>query len=127
MKFLTVTLLVIALLVAGIATQDSLRPRAASRRAAVIRVGDSKSRVLSTLGPPTRTRPVPWKYSHLGFPQPVLWCYGRNYDWHRPFSRRAPYIVHCVEDEWSFSPEADDVLVEFDGAGKVASVRLPAI
>ena len=112
--------------VAGLATRNSLRPRSARRAVSGVQVGSSKSQVLAALGPPCRTRPVvPLKYSHLGFPQPVLWCYGRKYDWHRPFSRHFPYVVRVIEDDWAFCPEREDVVVEFDPGGKVVSVRVP--
>ena len=126
MKILAFLLLTVAVLVAGYATSDLLRPRLASRAASGVHIGDTRSQVLAALGQPARTRPVvPIRYTHLGFPQPVLWCYGRKYDWHHPLSRQFPYIVRLVEDDWSFYPELDDVVVEFDGGGKVASIRIP--
>src|SRR5260370_444396 len=83
------------MLVLGVyATRDSLRPRLARQAVSGVHIRDARSQVIAARGRPARTRPVvPIKYLHLGSPQPVLWCYGRKYDWHHPFSRRFPYII----------------------------------
>ena len=95
------------------------------RRATSIHSGDTKSQVVAALGPATAIVPAPTATPNvsLGFPQPVSWCYGKKFDWHLSFSRRFPFIVEVVDRSWSFHPWARDIVVQFDGAGRVVSVQ----
>jgi hypothetical protein len=119
-------LLVTILLLGAYATQDLLRPLLARRASSAVHIGDSKSQVEAALGEPTRTRPAASSSPNfsLGFPQPVLWCYGHKLEYHHPPSRQFPYVVGMVSD-WSFYPEPDDVVIEFNGRGRVVSMHLP--
>lgn len=125
-KTLGSILLVTMLLLGAYATQDLLRPLLARRASSAVHIGDSKSQVEAALGRPTRTRPAASASpnSSLWFPHPVLWCYGREFGWHYPPSRQFPYFVGMVSD-WSFYPEPDDVVIAFNGRGRVASIHLP--
>ena len=119
-------LLVTILLLGAYATQDLLRPLLARRASSAVHIGDSKNQVEAALGRPTRTKPAASASpnSSLWFPQPVLWCYGRKIEWHYPPSREFPYAVGMVSD-WSFYPEPDDVVIEFNACGRVASIHPP--
>jgi len=125
-KTLGSILLVTMFLLGAYLTHDLLRPLLARRASSAVHIGDSKSQVEAALGRPTRTRPAASASANfsLGFPQPVLWCYGHKLKYHHPPSRQFPYVVGMVSD-WSFYPEPDDVVIEFNGRGRVASIHLP--
>jgi len=103
---------------------DALRSLSVRDKTTLIRIGDTKSQVLTALGQPTVAVPVTVNMS-LGFPQPVVWCYGRKFRWHFAFSRQFPYFVNVEDRSWSFYPWPRDTVVEFDRAGKVLRVQAP--
>jgi hypothetical protein len=101
-------------------------------RAQSIKVGDSKQQVERLLGHPANVfQPQPalqaqaatnW-FAALLSVKAETWAYGSRFEVRHAFSSGFPYF-------WPirlrlFTPDTDDVAVEFDGSGRVSRVTIP--
>ena len=104
-----VMLLVVALLLTFLA-YDAARSTNAFRRARLIKIGDTREQVRETMGRPS-------DITHGIFGGSEAWAYGGWVNWNRLWLRPVRFRL--------FSPEKDEVAIEFDGDGKVREVVIP--
>jgi hypothetical protein len=105
---------------------DGLHSRSVARRLPFIRAGDSKEKVMVTLGRATKVFEAPAK-APVGFywgPLVETWAYGNRFDWPHCFYSTFPYF--CPLKLRIFGPASDDFTVEFDSKGKVTNIYTPA-
>ena len=101
---------------------DAFRARSFATRVQRIKVGDSREKVVATLGRATEAFTPPQKIPsglYLGV-RVETWAYGKRFDWQHCFYSKFPYF-------WPlkvrlFGPDSDDVEVEFDSTGRVSRV-----
>jgi hypothetical protein len=104
---------------------DTFRSKSFVRRVKSIKVGDSNEQVVAALGRATEVFLPPKKVPsgwYLGV-RVETWAYGRRFDWQHCFYSEFPYFFPFKVR--LFGPEADDIEVEFDSAGRVSRVRTP--
>lgn len=102
----TAALLLVALLV--FLTVDAWRSNSAFKKAQAVRIGDSKQQVRRVLGRPTEIG------SSGIFDPSESWSYGGYFDWQRVTLRFR-----------LFGPDANEVAVRFDNAGRVNRIQIP--
>lgn len=124
-RFAIIIVVLVTLAVAALTVLDTLRSRSFVRRVQSIRIGDSKERVLATLGRATTVFTPPQQIPrglYLGV-HVETWAYGKRFDWQHCFHSEFPFF-------WPlkfrlFGPDGDDVEVEFDSTGRVTRVSTP--
>ena len=90
---------------------DAFRVESARKRVAAVKIGDTKQQVRRVLGPPTESTVAGL------FDSSETWVYGGRIDWHRLTSQPIRFRL--------FGPDADEVAVRFDNAGKVTRIIIP--
>jgi hypothetical protein len=127
MKPASILAVLVVLTIAGWIAFDAFRPRAFAARAQKVRIGDSKEKVLAAMGRATTEFPA-----QKGSPGAIIlgvhaetWAYGSTCNWQDCLHPHFPYF-------WPFrirlfSPEDDDVAIEFDLSGKVSAISAPKL
>src|SRR5438477_9019557 len=117
MKRLCIIIFLILLLPILLIWTDKFGSHLAVKRARTLRIGDSKKRVEQILGHPVSTfSPLP--QARTNFVAALLsvrsetWAYGSRLELHHAFAKEFPYF--CPVRLRLFSPDADDVAIEFD-------------
>jgi len=125
MKRFAIIIALVTLAVVALTVLDAFRSHSFASRVQSIKVGDSKERVLATVGRATTVFTPPQKIPsglYLGV-RVETWAYGKRFEWQHSLHSEFPYF-------WPlkfrlFGPDADDVEVEFDSTGRVSRVSTP--
>lgn len=99
----------LGILLMAFLTTDAIRARSAPRRAMAVKIGDSRAQVRSKLGRPSAI-------THGIFNSSETWAYGGYLNWQHLES----FIRFRL-----FSPDADEVAIQFDDDGKVSRIIIP--
>jgi len=107
--------------IAGVVGLDIFYASSLRSRAQSIKVGDSKQHVEQVLGRATAMF-VPNPQALFSVDRET-WAYGKRLQFHEAFDSKFPYFYPLRFR--LFSPDDDDVAIEFDRAGNVSAVSIP--
>ena len=125
MKMLAIIVLTVTAVILALTAVDGLLSRSFVARVQRIKVGDSRERVVATLGRAAKVFTPPQKIPtglYLGV-QVETWAYGELFDRHHCFYSRFPYFWPF--EVRLFGPDGDDVRIEFDSNGRVSRISMP--
>jgi hypothetical protein len=127
-KKLTIIVLVVAAIALLVTAIDAVSTRMFMAKAKRISVGDTKMTVERSLGHPVAlfTRPPEASTNFVAALLSVraeTWAYGRKLNLRHPFLSKFPYFYPFRFR--MFSPDSDDVAIEFDASGKVSKISIP--
>jgi outer membrane protein assembly factor BamE (lipoprotein component of BamABCDE complex) len=119
MKYFCAILMLAIAAVLVFSSIDGSRQHTARMRVSRLKIGDTKAQVQKLMGNPR------FVYAPGGSNPAEHWIYGSVLDWQQPCSRHFPWIAPLKVR--TSGPVANDVVIDFDSADKVAAVHYPPL
>ena len=126
MKRFAIIVVTVTAVILALTAADGLLSGSFVTRVQRIKVGDSKERVVATLGRAAKVFTPPQKIpTGMYFGVRVeTWAYGKLFDWQHCFDN-CRFLCFWPFKVRLFGPDADDVRIEFDSTGRVSRVLMP--